>query len=274
MPDSDGPDTDGARGTAGRSGTLAIHQIPVLSDNYVYLAHDPDTGATAVIDPAVAAPVLRTLEEFGWRLTHILNTHHHGDHVGGNLELIEKTGCTVVGPGHDADRIPGIAVRVREGDRVTLGRAEATVIEVAGHTRGHIAYHFAEDRVLFCGDTLFSAGCGRLFEGSPAQMWDSLKKLRALPEDTRVYCAHEYTQKNTEFALSVDPDNAALREYAAAVRQLRRQDRPTVPSRLSTECAVNPFLRVDQPDLGAALGMERADPVTLFAEIRSRRDVF
>src|SRR5579875_3693668 len=179
---------------------LIIRQIPVLKDNYVYLLHEPKRDVTAAVDPAVAAPVLKMLADTGWRLTHILNTHHHGDHTGGNLELKAATGCTIVGPRADRARIPGIDVELGEGDEYALGAAVARVFDVPGHTRGHIAYWFSGSRALFCGDTLFLMGCGRLFEGTPAQMWTSLSKLRALPPDTRVYCAHEYTQSNARFA--------------------------------------------------------------------------
>ncbi len=253
---------------------LVIQQIPVLSDNYVYLAHDPATGATAVVDPAVAAPVMAALDDKGWRLSHILNTHHHGDHVGGNLEIKAATGCTVVGPRADSSRIPGIDVAVADGETYALGSAEAQVFDVPGHTRGHIAYWFADSAALFCGDTLFALGCGRLFEGTAAQMWTSLCKLRALPADTRVYCAHEYTQANARFALSVEPDNADLVARAARIDELRARGEPTVPSTLGEERATNPFLRADAPGLKTALDLADADPVTVFAETRHRKDVF
>lgn len=254
--------------------SLQIHQIPVLSDNYVYLIRDPETEATAAVDPAVAGPVLDALDHLGWKLTHILNTHHHHDHVGGNLELKRARGCTIVGNRADARRIPGLDVGVAEGDEVALGNQRAKVIEVYGHTVGHIAYWFEGSSALFCGDTLFALGCGRLFEGTPAQMWSSLEKLRALPDDTRVYCAHEYTQANAAFALSVDPDNRALRERAEQVRVLRAKDKPTVPSTVAEERATNPFLRADAEALKRAASLPSGDAVAVFAEIRRQKDVF
>lgn len=254
--------------------TLEVVQIPVLEDNYVYLAHDRASGQTAVIDPAVADPVLAEAARRGWRISHILNTHNHGDHVGGNKAIQEATGCRIVGFGPDAERIPGITQRVQDGERVSVGSAEAEVIFVPGHTRGHIAYWFAADKALFCGDTLFALGCGRLFEGTPQQMWPSLQRLRALPDDTRVYCAHEYTASNLRFALTVEQDNAALRQRGEQVTALRARQQPTVPSLLGEEKATNPFLRADRPSVAAAVGLPPGDPVAVFAEVRRRKDVF
>lgn len=254
--------------------SLEIRQIPALSDNYIYLVREAGQGACAAVDPSEAAPVLAALDRFGWRLSHILNTHHHGDHVGGNRELKSATGCTIVGHARDAARIPGIDVRVSDGETVALGDAEARVIAIDGHTVGHIAYWFADAAALFCGDTLFSLGCGRLFEGSAEQMWASLGRLRDLPAETRVYCGHEYTEANARFALSLDPDNAALQARAAEVRALRARAEPTVPSRIGDERACNPFLRADDPGLQRALGLAGADPALVFAEIRRRKDVF
>jgi hydroxyacylglutathione hydrolase len=253
---------------------LEIVRIPALRDNYLWLARDPATKATAVIDPAEAAPVLAALGTRGWRLTHILNTHHHGDHTGGNLALKQATGCTIVGPRADAARIPGIEVAVGEGDTYRLGEAMAQVFDVPGHTRGHIAYWFAESRALFCGDTIFALGCGRLFEGTPAQMWSSISKLRRLPPETRVYCAHEYTQSNARFALTVEPSNAALVARAEEVDRKRAKGQATVPSTLGEEVATNPFLRADRPELLAAAGLEGLDPVAAFGEVRRRKDNF
>lgn len=253
---------------------LEILQIPVLNDNYVYLAHDAETKATAVVDPAVGGPVVDALAEKGWRLTHILNTHHHADHTGANLELKQQTGCTIVGPKADRDRIPGIDIEVSDGETYMLGNAEAQVFDVPGHTRGHIAFWFADSDALFCGDTLFSMGCGRLFEGTPSQMWNSLSKLMALPDSTRVFCAHEYTQANGRFALSVEPDNKALLKRMAEVDQLRQKGIPTVPSTLGVEKATNPFLRPNSADLQQMVGLSGADIIEVFAETRRLKDHF
>lgn len=251
---------------------LDIVRIPVLKDNYVWLIK---AGAdVAVVDPAVDGPVEEELARRGWRLTRILNTHHHNDHVGANLALKARHGCTIVGPRADRARIPGLDVDVADGEFYALDGAQARVFDVPGHTRGHIAYWFAEDRALFCGDTLFALGCGRLFEGTPAQMWRSLGKLRALPGDTRVYCAHEYTQSNARFALSVDPDNEALRARAGLIDLARAKGEATVPSLLAEEKATNPFLRADDPDLARALGLAGRPPEEVFGEIRAAKDRF
>ncbi len=253
---------------------LDIQQIPVLADNYVFLVHDPLTGECAAIDPAVATPVLEALDRLGWSLSHVLCTHHHGDHIGGNQDLKRMTGCTIVGAARDRDRIPGIDVEVRGGDSVAIGSAKAKVFEVPGHTKGHLAYWFAESDALFCGDTLFSLGCGRLFEGTPEQMWASLETLRGLPDETRVFCAHEYTNSNADFALSIDPGNADLQARAEEVLALRQAGKPTVPSIMGLERATNPFLRADRDDLLKAAGLEGMGPIEAFAEIRSRKDKF
>lgn len=253
---------------------LQIQQIAVLQDNYVYLLRDEATSACAAVDPSVAEPVLAALDRLGWTLTHILNTHHHHDHTGGNLELKRATGCTIVGNAQDAARIPGIEVRVADGDVIALGTAQARVLDVSGHTIGHIAYWFEDAGALFCGDTLFSLGCGRLFEGTPSQMWASLSRLRELPPEVRVYCGHEYTESNARFALQIDPDNPSLRRRAEEVKRLRAKGLPTVPSLLGEERAANPFLRADDVRLQQAAGLAGNDPVAAFAEIRRRKDAF
>jgi hydroxyacylglutathione hydrolase len=253
---------------------LTVHRIPARKDNYLWLAVEPTAGAVAIVDPADAAPVRAKLKELGVTLTHILNTHHHNDHTGANLELKEEFGLTIIGPRADRDRIPGIDVAVGDGDSVMLGSAEARVFDVPGHTRGHIAYWFAESDALFCGDTLFALGCGRLFEGTPAQMWHSLSKFRPLPDSAKVYCAHEYTLSNARFALTVDAGNPALIARAATVAKMREANRPTVPSTLGEERATNPFLRADRPELAAAVGRSGATPADVFGAIRARKDSF
>jgi hydroxyacylglutathione hydrolase len=254
--------------------TLAIDIIPALQDNYVYLLREPNSGQVAAVDPSVAPPVEAALKARGWRLTHILNTHHHHDHTGGNLALKQAHGCKVVGPLADRERIPGIDVALAEDESFALGSAKARVIDIPGHTRGHIAFHFAADKALFCGDTLFAMGCGRLFEGTPAQMWSSLNKLKALPGDTRVYCGHEYTQANARFALTVDPGNAALAARARAVDALRAAGKVTLPALMADELATNPFLRADRPEVQRGVGMAGADPVAVFTEVRERKNRF
>ncbi len=253
---------------------LEIHQVAVLNDNYVYLAHDASSGATAIVDPAVVGPVLDAAAQKGWTITHVLNTHHHGDHTGGNLEIKEHTGCTIIGPRADSDRIPGIDVQLGDGDSFKMGNAMAKVFDVPGHTRGHIAFWFEDSDALFCGDTLFALGCGRLFEGTPQQMWSSLSKLKDLPAETRVFCAHEYTQSNARFALSVEPDNAALVARAAEIDEKRSQGLPTVPSTMQMERDTNPFLRPDSADLQRTIGLMDSDIVSVFAETRRLKDNF
>jgi hydroxyacylglutathione hydrolase len=253
---------------------LEIVQIPVLTDNYIYLIHDPVSGDTAAVDPAEARPVLDVLASKGWTLTYVLNTHHHWDHVGGNLELQQQTGCRVIAPTADRHRIPGIGQGVSEGDTIAVGNHTARVMSTPGHTLGHIVYHFAEDRLLFCGDTLFVMGCGRLFEGTAEQMWDSLQRLKVLPADTRIYCTHEYTQNNGRFALTVEPDNQALIGKMQRVAELRGQNCPTVPSTIGEELATNPFFREDSPAIQETIGLRNATPVQVFAEIRRLKDGF
>jgi hydroxyacylglutathione hydrolase len=253
---------------------LQVEQIPVLSDNYVYLLHQPEAGVTGVVDPAVAGPVLAALERHGWRLDWILSTHHHGDHTGGNLELKQATGCRIVGPKKDAARIPGLDQGVVEGDRFEFGALTAEVLETPGHTSGHISYWFPEAKALFCADTLFSLGCGRVFEGSFELMWSSLEKFAPLPDDALVYCAHEYTQSNARFALTVDPDNPALKARAAEVEQQRAAGQPTVPTTLGAERKANPFIRPQDPAIRRVLGMPDASDAEVFAEIRKRKDRF
>jgi hydroxyacylglutathione hydrolase len=254
--------------------TLQVHMFPCLEDNYGYLLHDPDTGNTASIDTPEVEPIERALRDKGWKLTHILNTHHHFDHAGGNLELKDKTGCVIVGPAADAQRIPGIDIRLGNNDNYLFGHHEMTVYATPGHTSGHIVYYFAESGIAFVGDTLFSLGCGRLFEGTPEQMWHSLQKLLQLPDSTRVYCAHEYTQANARFALSVEPQNQALKKRATEIDKLRAALQPTIPTTIGLERQTNPFLRPDSDELRATLGMPGSTDVEVFAETRLRKDRF
>ncbi len=254
--------------------SLDIHMFPCLNDNYGFLIHDPASGETAVVDTPEVEPINAALEEKGWRLTHILNTHHHFDHAGGNEALKAEWKCTVVGAANDAERIPGIDVRVRDGDVFEFGGVDVQVLETPGHTTGHIAYYMATEGVAFVGDTLFALGCGRLFEGTPQQMWRSLQKLMALPEDTRVFCAHEYTQANAAFALTVEPRNQALLDRADDIDRLRRNGQPTVPTTIGLEKATNPFLRPDSDGLQATIGMSGQPLVDVFAETRRRKDSF
>lgn len=253
---------------------LTILQIPVLTDNYIYLIHDPVSAETAVVDPALARPVLDMLDKKGWQLTSILNTHHHNDHVGGNLELKQQTGCKIIGGQSDRGRIPGIDIGVNENDIISIGRHSARILATPGHTSGHIVYYFADDNLLFCGDTLFVMGCGRLFEGTAEQMWQSLQKLKGLPASTKIYCAHEYTQINGRFALTVEPDNRALHQRMQVINQLRANHQPTVPSTLEQELATNPFFREDSPALQKTLHKLNSKPVEIFAEVRRLKDNF
>ena len=253
---------------------LEIRLVPLLNDNYAYLLHDPASGEAAVVDPSEAGPVLSALQEAGWTLKHILNTHHHPDHTGGNGALKQATGAKVVGPEKDRHRIPDLDIGLAEGDTYRVGNSTLRVLEVPGHTSGHIALVFDEDGALFSGDTLFSLGCGRLFEGTPAQMWHSLGKLRALPGAMRVYCGHEYTQSNCRFAVTIEPDNESLKHRAAEITELRAAGQPTIPSTIAVENLTNPFLRADHPELQAAQGWQGRGPVEIFAEIRRRKDSF
>ena len=222
---------------------LEIVRIPVLSDNYVWLVHEPVSGETMVVDPAVAPPVLEKAEELGWKISQIWNTHWHPDHTGGNAEIKQATGCTITGPAAEAGRIPTLDVQVKGGDVEGLGDVTADVLDVPAHTAGHIAFHFAEDKAAFVGDTLFAMGCGRLFEGTAEQMFGNMRALEALGDDTAIYCAHEYTLSNGRFALTVEPENTALVQRMAEVVALRDRGEPTVPTTIALEKATNPFMR-------------------------------
>lgn len=252
---------------------FTVHQLPALADNYVYLIDAPQANCLACVDPPEAEVVIAACKALGRKLSHILNTHHHWDHTGGNLELKQHFGCEIIASAYDHDRIPGIGTQVHGGETLMLGDLRAAVLAVPGHTLGHVAYIIAD--ALFCGDTLFGGGCGRLFEGTPAQMWQSLSKIMRLPETTRFYCAHEYTMKNLGFALSIDPDNNALQARLKQAKMLRAQGKPTVPVSLGEERATNPFLRpLDAAWFHAyasAHGIDD-DAVSVFAHLRAARD--
>jgi len=222
---------------------IEIVRVPVLSDNYVWLVHDATSGETLVIDPAVAEPVLAAAEARGWKITQIWNTHWHPDPVGGNAEIKAATGCIITGPAAEAERISTLDVQVRGGEVVQLGDVRAMVLDVPAHTAGHIAYYFETEQVAFVGDTLFAMGCGRLFEGTAAQMFDSMRKLEALGDDTAIYCAHEYTLSNARFAVTVEPANAALQQRVSDVVAARERGEATVPTTIALERATNPFMR-------------------------------
>lgn len=225
------------------SSPLEIVRVPVLNDNYVWLVHDPVSDDTLVVDPSVAEPVLAAAEGHGWRIGQIWNTHWHGDHIGGNAGIVAATGAMVTAPAAELARIPDVDRPVSEGDQVRLGAHEAIVMAVPAHTAGHIAYHFPQDGIIFVGDTMFAMGCGRLFEGTAEQMFNNMRRLEALPDETRVYCAHEYTLSNGRFALRAEPDNAAVVARMAEVEAARARGEATVPTTIGEERATNPFLR-------------------------------
>ena len=254
--------------------TIEVRQFPCLSDNYGYLVRDMESGAVATIDTPDPGAINEALARDGWRLTHILNTHWHPDHAGGNMALKTQWGCRIIGPRGEAARIPGIDVAVGEGDEVSLGASSARVHDTPGHTLGHIVFHFAEDGAAFVGDTIFALGCGRLFEGTPEQMWASLSKIAAMPKATQLYCAHEYTEANARFAVTVDPANDRLKRRVDEIAAVRAKGLPTVPSTLADELETNPFLRAGDKDVQAAVGVAGGAPADVFAEIRRRKDSF
>ena len=251
-----------------------IHLFRCLQDNFGVLLHDPASGATASIDAPEAGPVEAALKETGWKLTDILVTHHHGDHTGGIVALKQAYGCKVTAPRAEAARIPGVDRQVAEGDEVSVGTLSARVLETPGHTAGHITYFFAADKAMFAGDTLFSIGCGRVIEGTPPMMWQSLLKLRALPDDTRIYCGHEYTAANIRFAKTIEPNNADLAARETEVQRQLAAGRSTVPSLLGDEKKQNVFLRADVPAVAAAVGMAGRPAAEVFAEVRARKNKF
>lgn len=253
---------------------LAIEQFNCLSDNFGVLIHDPDTGITASIDAPEEGPITAKLAEKGWSLDRIFTTHHHADHVDGNLPLKSAQGCKITGPAGEAAKIPGLDDAVSEGDKIAFGSVELSVIETPGHTLGHISYWIPKSGVAFVADTLFAMGCGRVFEGTPEMMWNSLEKLLALPDETTIYCGHEYTLANARFALSIEPDNGELVARASEVEKLRAAGEPTLPTTMAIEKRTNPFLRVNEPAIRSNLGMADATPAEVFAEIRKRKDNF
>jgi hydroxyacylglutathione hydrolase len=245
-----------------------------LKDNFGVLVHDPQSGATAAIDAPEAGPVEAALQSSGWKLTDILVTHHHHDHTGGIEALKARHRCRVVAPAGEAAGIPAVDETVRENDTVQIGGLQARVIETPGHTAGHITYSFPEDKLVFAGDTLFSIGCGRVIEGSAETMWQSLLKLRALPDDTALFCGHEYTVANIRFAKTIEPHNPVLAEREREVAELMTEKKPTIPSLLGMEKAANPFLRADVPEVAQAVGMAGKPAWQVFAEIRERKNRF
>jgi hydroxyacylglutathione hydrolase len=252
--------------------SLTVTLVPCLKDNYAYLLADRDAGLCAVVDPSEPGPVKAALAKSGLKLTHILNTHHHWDHTGGNEALKAEFRAIVVGPGKDRDRIPGIDEDVSEDTGWTFGPHRARILEVPAHTKGAITFVFGD--IAFTGDTLFAMGCGRLFEGDPPMMWNSLSKLMTLPDDTRIYCGHEYTLSNGRFALTLEPNNADLKARMREVEAARAKNEPTVPSTMELEKKTNPFLRPNSPELRRSLGMENASDVEVFGETRRRKDSF
>jgi len=248
--------------------------FPCLTDNFGVLIHDAETGATASIDAPAAAAVEAALAKTGWRLTDILVTHHHGDHTAGILALKQRYQCRVVAPRNEAQRIALVDQTVGEGDTVQVGTLAGRVIDTPGHTAGHISYFFPADKLAFVGDTLFSIGCGRVIEGTPQMMWQSLLKLRNLPDDTRFYCGHEYTAANIRFAKTVEPDNTALAARAEEVDRLRAAGEPTIPATIGAEKVENPFLRADVPEVAQSVGLAGSPAWKVFAEIRERKNRF
>lgn len=251
---------------------LQVHQFPCLSDNYGFLLHDPGSGETVAVDTPDGTEYLAQAEARGWRITHIWNTHWHPDHTGGNKAIAAATGATVSAPA-EVERIAQVDRIVAAGDSVALGGWTAQVIDVAGHTSGHVAFHLPAAGIAFVGDSVFALGCGRMFEGTPEQYWASLQRIKALPCDTVLYCAHEYSAANARFALHADPDNLALQDYAREIDDLRAQDQSTVPTVLNRELATNPFLRADNAEMQARWG-QPGDPVATFAALRAAKDVF
>jgi hydroxyacylglutathione hydrolase len=253
---------------------VLIEQFICRTDNFGVLIHDEASGLTASIDAPESAAIVARLKEKGWRLDHVLTTHHHADHTEGNLALKENFGATITGPAAEADRVPGIDVKVEGSDVFRFGSAEVHVIDTPGHTLGHITYWLPEQGIAFVGDTLFALGCGRVIEGTTDMMWASLEKLQTLPDTTGIYCGHEYTEANARFALTIEPDNVELAARAAEVTRLRAAGRMTLPTTMGAEKRTNPFLRAREAGIRSRIGMADAAPAQVFAEIRKRKDSF
>lgn len=253
---------------------VEIRLVPCLSDNYAVILHEADTSTTVLIDAPEPAPIEQALGREGWKLTHMLITHKHADHVQGIAALKKKYGATVIGPRAEASEIPMIDTRVAEGDVVLAGNMKARVYDTPGHTAGHIVFWFEKEKLLFAGDTLFALGCGRCFEKPPAVLWQSILKIRDLPGDTRLYCGHEYTLSNARFSVTVDPKNVALKNRLAIIEKMRAEGKPTVPSTMQEERETNPFLRADNPQVAEAVGMKGAGAGAVFTELRERKNSF
>lgn len=253
---------------------VEVRLVPCLSDNYAVILHEADTNTTVLIDAPEAPPIERALDNAGWKLTHILITHKHGDHVQGIPALKKKYGASVIGPRGEASEIPLIDTKVAEGDVVSVGNMKAKVFETPGHTAGHIVYWFEKEKLLFAGDTLFALGCGRSFERPASVLWESIKKIRDLPGDTKLYCGHEYTLSNARFSVTVDPKNEALKKRLAVIEKMRAENKPTIPSTMQEERETNPFLRPDNSQVAEAVGMKGADAGAVFTELRERKNNF
>lgn len=253
---------------------LTVETIPALKDNYIFLLHDMTTKDTVVVDPSESAPVLSFLEDKKWNLTGIWNTHHHWDHVGGNLELKKNSSCKIWGPKKGTQKIPGVDYELEEGEELTIGDKKVTIIETPGHTAKALCFWIEQENLLFCGDSLFSLGCGRLFEGTAKELWQSLQKIKKLPKETLIYCAHEYTLQNSYFALKVDPHNQELKDYHNLVKKKREQDEKTVPTLLERELKTNPFLRTDHEAIRKSTETQDLDEWQVFKKLRQLKDSF
>lgn len=253
---------------------MEVHLLPALEDNYIFVVRDEITAMTAVIDPSEAQPVLAFLQSRGWKLNYIFNTHHHHDHTGGNEEIRTKTGAELWAAKYDEERIPDINVKLVEGDKFQLGKSPFHIWHIPSHTTGHIAFWFPKDKKLFCGDTLFAMGCGRLFEGKPEQMFDNFSRFMELPAETEIYCAHEYSQKNARFALQFEPGNVDLVKRSQQIEELRGKGLPTIPTTVKLEMATNPFMRCHSAEIRKNLNMVDASDLMVFVELRRRRNIF